>query len=83
MGVVKKISEGGRVAVPSAFRKALGLKLGDPVIVVLDDEEVRLLTPRRAIRRAQEIVREYVPKGRSLVGELIEERKGEALSGRC
>ena len=67
--------------VPSAFRKALGLKPGDPVIVVLDDEEVRLLTPRRAIRRAQEIVRKYVPEGQSLVDELIEERREEALRG--
>ena len=82
MGVVKRISEGGRVVVPSAFRKALGLKPGDPVIVVLDDGEVRLLTPRRAIRRAQEIVRQYVPKECSLVDQLIEERKAEDLSGR-
>ena len=81
MEVVTKISEGGRVVVPVAFRKALGLKPGDPVIVVLDDEEVRLLTPRRAIRRAQEIVRRYVPEGQSLVDELIEERREEALRG--
>ena len=81
MEVLTKISEGGRVVVPAAFRKALGLKPGDPVIVVLDDEEVRLLTPRRAIRRAQEIVRKYVPEGQSLVDELIEERREEALRG--
>ena len=79
MAVVTRISEDGSVVVPSAFRKALGLKPGDPVFFVLDDDEVRLLTLRRAIRRAQEIVRQYVPKGRSLVDELIEERRGEAL----
>ena len=81
MAVVTRISEDGSVVVPSAFRKALGLKPGAPVFLVLDDDEVRLLTLRRAIRRAQEIVREYVPKGRSLVDELIEERRGEALRG--
>ena len=32
----------------------------------------------RAIRRAQEIVRRYVPPGRSLVDELIRERREEA-----
>ena len=79
MEAMTKVSEGGRIVVPSAFRKALGLKTGDPVIVVLDDEEVRLLTPRRAIRRAQEIVRKYVPEGQSLVDELIDERREEAL----
>lgn len=32
----------------------------------------------RAIRRAQEIVRRYVPQDRSLVDELIRERRAEA-----
>ena len=82
MAVVKRVSKDGRVVVPSAFRKAPGLKPGDPVYLALGDGEVRLLTSRHAIRRAQEIVRQYVPKGRSLVDELIEERKSEALSRR-
>ena len=81
METMTRVSEGGRIVVPSAFRKALGLKTGDPVIVVLDDEEVRLLTPRRAIRRAQEIVRRHVPEGESLVDELIEERREEVRRG--
>jgi AbrB family looped-hinge helix DNA binding protein len=79
MEVVTKIAEGGRVVVPSAFRRALGLEPGDTVIMMLDDDEVRLLTPDRAIRRAQEIVRSYVPEGRSLVDELIRERREETL----
>ena len=32
----------------------------------------------RALRRAQEIVAKYVPEGRSLVDELIAERRAEA-----
>ena len=50
MEVVTKIAEGGRVVVPSAFRRALGIEPGDPVIMMLDDDEVRLLTPDRAIQ---------------------------------
>ena len=79
MEIVTKVTDGGRVVVPSVFRKALGLKPGDAVIMALDDEEVRLFTPNRAIRRAQEIVRQYVPEGQSLVDELIKERREEAL----
>ena len=79
MEVMTKIAEGGRVVVPSAFRRALGLEPGDAVIMMLDDDEVRLLTPERAIRRAQEIVCSYIPEGRSLVDELISERREEAL----
>ena len=78
MEAVTKIAEGGRIVVPSAFRKALGLKPGDAVVLVLKDDEVRLLTPERAIRRAQEIVRRYVPEGKSLVDELLEERREDA-----
>ena len=33
-----------------------------------------------AIRRAQALVRSYIPEGRSLADELIEERKGESHS---
>jgi AbrB family looped-hinge helix DNA binding protein len=79
MEVVTKLADGGRVVVPSAFRRTLGLKPGDTVIMVLDDDEVRMLTPDRAIRKAQEIVRRYIPEGRSLVDELISERREEAL----
>lgn len=40
-------------------------------------EEVRihLLTPDAGIRRAQSLVRFYIPEGRSLSDELIEERR--------
>ena len=47
----------------------------DAVVTVLEDEEVRLLAHDCAIRRAQEIVRRYVPEGQSLVDELIKERR--------
>ena len=79
MEITTTLAAGGRVVVPSLFRKALGLRPGDAVIMVLEDEEVRLLTPSRAIRRAQEIVRHYVGEGRSLSDELIEERRRETL----
>ena len=53
MRVTTKIGAGGMVTVPSAFRTALGLRPGDEVVMVLKDEEVRLMTPARTIRRAQ------------------------------
>ena len=36
----------------------------------------------RAIKRAQEIVGRYIPRGRSLVDELISERRAEASKER-
>jgi len=72
------IGEGGRIVIPAEFRKALHLKPGDVVMVGLEDDEIRIQSIREAIRRAQEMVREVVPKGRSLVDELIAERRREA-----
>ena len=73
-----KIGEGGRVVVPAKYRKALDLKPGDDVILVLEDGEVRITTLPRVIQRAQEMVRRHNPEGRSLVDELIQERRDEA-----
>ncbi len=66
------------MVVPAKYRKALDLKPGDDVILVLEDGEVRITTVKQAIRRAQQIVRRYVPEDRDLVSELIKERREEA-----
>ncbi len=76
-----KIGEGGRVVIPARYRKSLGLKSGDDVILVLEEGEVRVMTPRRAIQRAQKLVRRYVPKGRRLVEDLLRERREETARG--
>ena len=76
--VVTKIGEGGRVVIPSEFRKALGVETGDQVVLVLEEGAVRMVTPKEAIRRAQALVRQYVPEGRNLSDELIAERRREA-----
>lgn len=73
-----KMSEGGRVVVPVEIRKALGLKDGDTVLWELVDGEARLTTKRERLRRAQALVRQYVPADVSLVDELIAERRAEA-----
>ncbi len=72
------IREGGRLVIPAAYRKALGLKPGDEVLLVLEDGEIRVVSTRQAIARAQTLLRCYIPKGRSLSEELIKERREEA-----
>lgn len=75
---VTKISAGGRVVIPAEYRKALGLKTGDQLLADLEDGEVRLVTKARARKRAQELVCRLIPKERSLVDELLAERRIEA-----
>lgn len=73
-----RLGPDGRVVIPAAFREALGLSEGDTLIASVDDGELNLLTRRAAVRRAQAIVRQFVPEGVSLVDELIEDRRREA-----
>jgi len=71
-------SEGGRVVIPAQYRRALDLKPGDQIVLLLSDGEVRLLVLREAVRQARRLVRHYIPEGRSLSEELIRDRRVEA-----
>jgi len=73
-----RVNQNGRVVIPVSFREALGIKPGDEIILQLDDDELRITTVKRRIERAQRIVRKYIKPGRSLVDELIAERRREA-----
>ncbi len=72
------IGRGGRVVIPAPYRKVLGLREGDEVIIYLQGDELRLQTIQQALRRAQHIVRQHVPQDRSVAAELIVERRKEA-----
>ncbi len=64
--------------IPARYRKRIGVDVGDEVVLVLDGESVRLLTPRQAVKQAQAIVRRYIPAADRLSDELIEDRRREA-----
>ncbi len=72
-----QISENGRIVIPAAFRKAMGLKGGEVVTIRMDEEGLHIQSRAQAIKRAQTKVRKYVPEGVSLVDELIAERRRE------
>ena len=73
-----QVLEDGAVVIPEELRDALGIRPGDRVLLVIEDGELRVFTPAQGIKRAQELVRRYVPEGVSLVDELIAERRAEA-----
>jgi AbrB family looped-hinge helix DNA binding protein len=75
--VKTKIGEGGRIVIPAEYRQALGLQVGDEVILRLEGRELRIFTLNQAIKRAQELVSRYIPQERSLADELIAERRRE------
>ena len=73
-----RVSENGRVVIPASFRKALGIEIGDEVVLELKHDELRITTQQQRIQRARERARKYLPKGVSLSKELLAERREAA-----
>ncbi len=73
-----RVNENGRVVIPASFRKRLGIRVGDEVVLRIQGDELRVTTLKRNIERAQRLVRKHVKAGTSLVDELIAERREAA-----
>jgi AbrB family looped-hinge helix DNA binding protein len=73
-----RVNENGRVVIPASFRRALGIQVGDEVVLRIEGDELRITTQQRRIQWAQRRARKYVKRGTSLVGELLAERREAA-----
>jgi AbrB family looped-hinge helix DNA binding protein len=73
-----RMSEKGRIVIPTAIREALGMGVGDALDLRVEDGELRIATMRSRIRRAQERARRIIPPGVSLSEELSAERREAA-----
>lgn len=78
MQVKMRVGQNGRIVIPSAFRKALDFNVGDEVVLLVRDDELLVTTRQRRIKHARERARRYLKKGRSLVNELLAERRAAA-----
>jgi AbrB family looped-hinge helix DNA binding protein len=72
------VNENGRVVIPAAYRKMLGLNGGGQVVFLVENDEVRITTRKRLLERARQRIRKYVKPGVSLADELIAERREAA-----
>jgi bifunctional DNA-binding transcriptional regulator/antitoxin component of YhaV-PrlF toxin-antitoxin module len=74
-----KVMAGGKLVLPAELRRAAGIAPGDTVTVELDGETLRVMSLLAQIRRAQELIRPFLPTdGRSIVDEFIAEKREEA-----
>lgn len=72
------VGERGRLVLPSRLRQRLDLQPGDRLIATVDEERgIRLVAARDLARQLRGIYAEIAPE-RSLVDELIAERREEA-----
>lgn len=74
-----KLNDEGRLVIPAELRKALGLLPGQEVLLRKTDTGLELTTFEMAVKQFQDRVAKLVPPGVSLVKELIEERRAEAV----
>ena len=73
-----RVQENGRIVIPAPFRRALGIEVGDEVVLRVQSGELRITTQQHRIQRAQQRARKYVKPGTSLVEELLAERREAA-----
>ncbi len=74
-----KINENGRLVIPAAHRKALGIEPGDEVIMRIADDELHISNIKHALRRARSLVKKYVKTDEDLTQSLVDDRRKEAL----
>ena len=70
-----RVNQNGRVVIPALFRKRLGIRPGEEVVLRIEGDELRITTVKKNIERAQRLVRKHVKAQTSLADELIRERR--------
>lgn len=74
-----KMVEGGRIIVPAALRRRMGVEPGATLTMEVDDDgELRVRSIQTAVRRLQAYARTLPRSDISAVDELIAERRAEA-----
>jgi AbrB family looped-hinge helix DNA binding protein len=56
------IDQSGRILIPAEVRASLGVRGGDRLVLLREEDGFRLLTRAQAVECAQRIVRRYVPE---------------------
>jgi len=69
-----RVSENGRVVIPAAVRKALGVGPGDEIILQREKDGFRITTQQQRIAAARARIRRYVKPGSNIVDDFIRER---------
>lgn len=78
LSIKTKVTDGGRIVIPAKLRDALGIRIGNTVTLTLKDGSLQITTRDEAVRKIEEIMKNYIKPGRSAVDELIKERREEA-----
>jgi AbrB family looped-hinge helix DNA binding protein len=73
-----RLEKSGRILIPVAVRRHLGLSEGSQVLVKVEESGALQVTSRsQALAKVREEIRKYIPAGQDLAGELIRDRRAE------
>lgn len=78
MSLRTKISTGGKIAIPSVFRKQLNLKDGEEILIDLQDGNIIISSLQMTLAKVRKNIDKYQGENDSLVNKLLEIRKEEA-----
>ena len=76
-----RLGQNGRISIPAAYRRDLGLRPGDELILQLEEDALRIVTVRQALARARRLVGSYIPADKDLTASLLDDRRAEAELG--
>jgi AbrB family looped-hinge helix DNA binding protein len=78
MGLVARVSEGGKMNIPAYIRREVGLEHGGPVMVSVVDGEIRMRALPHVLAQLQAEAREVFAGSGETVDRFLEERRDEA-----
>ena len=73
------LGEKGRLVIPAIIREAMEVETGEELELHYENHELRITSRWGRLRQAQDRAQGYMEPGRSIVDELIAERRAEAL----
>jgi AbrB family looped-hinge helix DNA binding protein len=73
-----RVGPQGRVVIPAALRRELAIEPGETLMAHVESQRLVLESREQILERLRAELRPAVPKGRSMVDELIAERREAA-----
>ena len=75
--ITSRLEPSGRLLIPAAIRRKLGLKAGEELIIVEEDGGLQIYTRAAALKKVQDYFAQF-NDGTSMSEELIRDRRLEA-----
>jgi AbrB family looped-hinge helix DNA binding protein len=77
MAIRTKITTGGKISIPSIYRKQLGLKEGEEVLMEIQEGQLVISSLRTSLLKARQLMSKYHSRNESVEKELTSLQKEE------